>query len=160
MRLPLFFTASALVLITAAVNAKVNMSPVPANKAAAVMHARHEGMEAVGKSMKLLNRASRANPVDVSTARAQGAQMNGLAKQADNWFRAGTGPDKGKTGAKPEIWKTPKDFAAKLVGWQQAAAAYDAAAKSGDPAKIQAAFGNLGSSCKSCHEGYRNEMKH
>ena len=84
--------------------------------------------------------------------------MAGLSKQADSWFRAGTGPDKGKTGAKPEIWKNQKDFAAKLAGWQQASAALDPAAKSGNGSAIQGAFGDLGKSCKACHDTYRKEM--
>lgn len=158
MRKKLVIVAGLLGLSAAAVSAKVNMSAVPASKAKAVMHARHEGMETIGKSMKALYRASKADPVDVATAKVEAARMAGLSKQADNWFRAGTGPDKGKTGAKPEIWKDPKDFAAKLEGWQQASAALDAAAKSGDGAAIQSAFGDLGKSCKACHDTYRKEM--
>jgi cytochrome c556 len=153
-------SAGALVVTAVAANAAVNFSPVSADKAKAVMHARHEGMESVGKSMKALYRASKADPVDLATARTEAARMNGLAKQADNWFRAGTGPDKGKTGAKAEIWKTPKDFADKLARWQQASAALNIAAKGGDSAAIQTAFGDLGKSCKACHDMYRNEMKH
>lgn len=158
MRKKLVIAAAALGLSAAAVGAKVDMSAVPASKAKAVMHARHEGMETVGKSMKVLLRATKANPVDVATAKVEAARMAGLSKQADSWFRAGTGPDKGKTGAKPEIWKNQKDFAAKLAGWQQASAALDAAAKSGNGSAIQGAFGDLGKSCKACHDTYRKEM--
>jgi len=160
MRKALILAASTLTLTAVAVQAKVNMSPAPASKVHAIMHARHEGMESVGKSMKALYRASKADPVDVATAKVEAARIAGLSKQADNWFRAGTGPDKGKTGAKPEIWKDPKDFAAKLADWQAAASALDAAAKSGDGAAVAAAFGDLGKSCKACHDSYRNEMHH
>jgi cytochrome c556 len=160
MRKSLIVAAGAMALTAVAVNAKVNLSPAPANKVAAIMHARHEGMESVGKSMKALLRATKADPVDVATAKVQAARIASLSRQADNWFRAGTGPDKGKTGAKAEIWKTPQDFATKLAGWQQAAAAIDAAAKSGDAARIQTAFGDLGKSCKACHDDYRSEMHH
>lgn len=150
--------ATAIVVTAVTAQAKVNMSPVSASQAKAVMHARHEGMEAVGKSMKALYRASKASPVDVATARTEAARMNALARQADGWFRAGTGPTVGKTGAKPEIWQKPQDFAAKLTAWQAASAKLDAAAKSGNSAAIGAAFGDLGKSCKACHDPYRKEM--
>ena len=49
---------------------------------------------------------------------------------------------------------------AKDKAFQQAALAFDAAAKSGDMAAINARFGELGKTCKACHDPYRSEMHH
>ena len=43
---------------------------------------------------------------------------------------------------------------------RQASAAFDAAAKAGDMTVIQARFGELGKTCKACHDSYRSEMHH
>lgn len=140
--------------------ARVNMAPVDPAKAKAVMHERHEGMEKVGKTMKSLARAVKADPLDMAAIKANAATMDGLAQKSANWFPAGTGPETGKTGAKPAIWENPKDFAAKVAAWQSAAGKFHKAAASGDAAATKAAFGDLGKSCKSCHDDYRKEMKH
>ena len=97
-------------------------------KAQKIMHERHEGMEAIGKANKATATASstRARP-DLAAVRASAAQIANLAQKSSGWFPAGTGPDVGKTGAKPEIWQNPQDFAAKLAAFQKAAPAFNAA---------------------------------
>jgi cytochrome c556 len=124
------------------------------------MHERHEGMESIGKSTKAIKRALDASPPDLATVRTGAAQIADLAGKAPGWFPQGTGPDVGKTGAKPEIWQDPKDFASKLHNFQVAAAAFNQAAKSGDAAAVKAKFGDLGGTCKACHDKYRSEMHH
>ena len=54
---------------------------------------------------------------------ANAAKMAQPSAQASTWFPAGTGPDVGKTRAKPEIWQNPQDFAAKIRDFQAAASA-------------------------------------
>jgi cytochrome c556 len=83
--------------------------------------------------------------------------------KADNWFPAGTGPEVGKTGAKPEIWQgsaIQPDFIAKLAVEQKAAQAFSAAAAGGDAPTIAARFSDLGRTCKACHDKYRTDMHH
>lgn len=138
-------------------------APAPARvspaKAKAVMHERHEGMELVGKTNKILNRELKGTP-DMAVVRNAAATMNGLARKASGWFPAGTGPDVGKTGAKAEIWQKPEDFAAKVKAFQLAANNLNTAARGGNAAAIAAAHGELGKSCKSCHDSYRAKMDH
>lgn len=138
----------------------IDMSPVDAARARAVMHERHEGMEKVGKTMKSLVRAIKADPVDMAAVAPAAATMARMSGEATTWFRAGTGPEMGKTGAKPEIWQKPDVFKARLAAWHTAAMEFDAAARSGNSAATKAAFGDLGKSCKSCHDNFRKEMKH
>ncbi len=68
------------------------------------MHDRHEAMEQLGKSMKTLHRALDSSPPDATTIRAQTSIMAATAAKIPAMFPAGTGPDVGKTRAKPEIW--------------------------------------------------------
>ena len=134
--------------------------PVSGDQARKIMHERHEGMESVGKNNKVIRRELEAGSPNLGTIRASAAQMANLSHKASGWFPAGTGPDVGKTGAKPEIWQNQKDFAAKLAAFQKAAQAFNAAAKSNDVNAMKARFADMGGTCKSCHDKYRSEMHH
>ena len=112
---PVAIAASAIMLVAAgaglnaASTSKLNRAQV-----ARVMHARHEGMETIGKSFKALHRELDASSPNLATVRAASATVAKLALQSNAWFPAGTGPEVGKTGAKPEIWQNSLDVAAKL----------------------------------------------
>ena len=130
--------------------------------AAKVMHTRHEGMENIGKAFKALHRELDASSPFTPTVRSSAAQIATLSRQASGWFPAGTGPEVGKTGAKPEIWlpQNKADFAAKLRNFQVVAQAFNAAAAGGDVGVTKARYADLGGACKACHDKYRSEMKH
>lgn len=145
--------------IAGSLEARVDMASVAPGKAKAVMDERHEGMEQIGKLMKQLSRDMKAEPLNLGAVRASAAKMDELARKAGNWFPAGTGPAAGKTQAKAEIWAKPQDFAAKMASFQKASAAFHAAARAGDVTATQAAFGDVGKSCKACHELYRAKKK-
>ncbi len=140
------------------IEARINMAPVAANKAMTMMHERHEGMEKIGKLMKQLSRDVKADPLDVKSIRASAAGMNSMAQKSANWFPAGTGPELGKTGAKPEIWLKPQDFAAKLEAFQKSAAAFQSVAQGGNAGATRTALANLQNNCKACHDLYRKKM--
>lgn len=125
-----------------------------------IMHQRHEGMEMIGKNSKAINRELTGPSPDLGVIRAGAQQIAGLSQEASRWFPAGTGPEAGKTGAKPAIWENPQDFAVKLHNFQIAAAAFNAAVAGPDATRIKARFADLGGSCKACHDTYRAEMHH
>lgn len=78
-----------------------------------------------------------------------------LARVVYDGFIEGT-DQSANTKAKPEIWKEFakfKDAQAKLQG---ETAKLVAAAKSGDKAQLQSAFGGVGGACKGCHDVYQN----
>lgn len=155
-------TGKASVVTNNATSNSMVMLAVPSVKgaeAARIMHERHEGMEAIGKATKAVNRTLKGTP-DLAVVRANAAKIAQLSKQASGWFPAGTGPDIAKTGAKPEIWQNFGDFTAKLRNFQGAAQAFNAAARGNDLAAMNAKFADLGGSCKACHDKYRAEMKH
>jgi cytochrome c556 len=126
-------------------------------KAKQLMHDRHERMEEIGEGMKLVSRELKGDTPDLAQVRKGAATIATLAPQVSGWFPPGTGPDVGKTEAKAEIWQKPEDFAAKTRAFQQAAQAFNAAAQGGDLTAIRAAHGDLGKSCKACHDLYREE---
>ena len=155
MRIVSIAIASAAMLAAAGVAAKVS-----GPQAAQVMHERHEGMENIGNAFKTLHREFDSSAAFVPTIRTSAGQIATLSRKASAWFPIGTGPESGKTGAKPEIWQNPQDFAAKLSAFQKAAQALDAAAAGADLNAAKARFADLGGTCKACHDKYRSEMHH
>ena len=156
MRIGLIPATAALSMIAAG----VAFAALPKKQALAIMHQRHEGMEKIGDTNKLLRREVTSSTPFLPAVKSGAATIAGLSKQASRWFPAGTGPDVGKTGAKAEIWSDPKDFAAKLRNFQVAAQAFNQAAASGDMAAIKARYSDLNGACKACHDKYRSEMHH
>ena len=76
-----------------------------------IMHERHEGMETIGKAIKAIAARARrrlARPRRQSARRPPRSPSCRERRRAGS--RAGTGPDVGKTGAKPEIWQNQRRF--------------------------------------------------
>ena len=152
MRLALFAATAAVVLLAAA--------PPTRDQLLQVMHERHEGMEKIGDTNKVLHRELAGGAPNLAVVRPAAATIADLSSKAPHWFPAGSGPELGKTRAKPEIWQHPQDFALKLHNFQVAAQALSAAAKSGDLAAISARYADVGGACKACHDSYRAEEHH
>ena len=144
----------------ASVVVPVSMAVVSGDRAKAVMHERHEGMEAIGKANKAIRDELHNDSPDLGVIRTNAAKIADLSARASAWFPAGTGPDVGKTGAKPAIWQNPQDFTAKLRTFQGAAKAFAAAANGNDLNGVKAKLADLGGACKACHDKYRSEMHH
>src|SRR6185369_15055924 len=151
------FAATAVVSLAAAGAA---FAALPKNKALAVMHERHEGMEKIGDTNKLLRRELASDNPFMPTVKSGAVTIAGLSKRASVWFPAGTGPETGKTGAKPEIWQKPQDFAVKLRNFQAAAAVFQAAVNAGDASAMKARYADMIRSCSACHDTYRMDMHH
>src|SRR5512138_2786720 len=135
-----WFAAAAALSLTAA---GVAFAALPKNKALAIMHERHEGMEKIGDTNKLLRRELTSSDPFMPDVKSGAATIAGLSTRASGWFPAGTGPEMGKTWAKPEIWKDPRDFSAKLAAFQRAAQLFNAAAAAGDVNTIKARYSDL-----------------
>ena len=133
-------------------------APLSKQAALRIMHERHEGMEAVGKANKLLRREITSGSPDLAAIRTASGDMAKLAARSAKWFPKGTGPEMGKTGAKPEIWQKSADFSAKVHDFQAASRALHQSAARGDMAAVKASYGKLGGTCKACHDPYRSDM--
>ena len=154
--LALFASATAFVAATAA-----SLGAAPVNLAA-VMHERHEGMETIGKQFKALHREFDSSSPNIASVRSSAATIANLARRASGWFPAGTGPERGKTGAKPEIWQPQNkaDFSAKLAAFQHSAQAFAGVSRGTDAPAMKAAYADLAGTCKACHDKYRMDMHH
>lgn len=72
------------------------------------------------------------------------------------WNSFGPGTDKGAPSkADLKVWKETAKFKQASEVAQKAAANLAAAAKTGDEGKFKTAFGELGKSCKSCHDDFQ-----
>src|SRR4051794_8640588 len=147
---------SAIALIASVAVAK----PLSKDAALKVMHERHEGMEAIGKANKILRRELAADAPNVAEVRGAANTIANLAGKSSRWFPQGTGPELGKTGAKPDIWQHQADFKAKLRDFQGAAKTLRVAAARGDVGATKGAYGDLGKTCNACHDSYRMDMHH
>jgi cytochrome c556 len=132
-------------------------APLSQKAALKIMHERHEGMEAIGTTNKILRRELGADPLNLRAVRSATASMAGLAVKSSQWFPKGTGPDVGKTLAKPAIWQNSADFVTKQRDFQAAARALDRTAGAGNVATIKDSYAALGKTCKACHDLYREE---
>ncbi len=65
------------------------------------------------------------------------------------------GSNIGESEALPVIWEDTEEFAAAITKVQEAAAAFVAAADSGDADAIGGAFSKLCGSCRGCHDDFR-----
>jgi cytochrome c556 len=134
----------------------------PGTKAEAlnVMHDRHEAMEGLGKASKEIKRQLASTPTDISVIRKSATAYYDMAPRMASLFPPGTGPDVGKTGAKPEIWQNTADFESKIRDYQAATKAFADVAAHIDLAHLKSGFADLQKTCKACHDKYRAEMKH
>jgi cytochrome c556 len=156
MRIALFAAVATILFASAMVAAR----PLTNGQALSIMHERHEGMETIGNANKSLRRQIESGSPDAMAVRLSAAQIAQLSRKASGWFPAGTGPELGKTGAKPEIWQKPQDFAAKLHDFQVAAQVFQAAANASDADATKARYADMIHTCSACHDSYRVDMHH
>ena len=136
---------------------RIARSDASAARRCKVMHERHEGMETIGKANKALHRE-----LDGELARPRrGPRVRRDHRQACRARRRagsppGTGPDVGKTGAKPEIWQNRQDFAAKLARLPGCRAGVQRGRRGRRRERDQGAVrATSAGTCKACHDNYR-----
>jgi cytochrome c556 len=119
--------------------------------------ARHDHYHELGEAFKVVRDESRAGKPDLAKIRTAASFVAKAAAEQEKWFPAGSGPEAGKTRARPEIWSQPEEFKAAMKLFSDAAPKLTAAANSGDAGAIRAAFGDVGQSCKNCHDKFRTK---
>ncbi|NDV12582.1 c-type cytochrome [Crenobacter caeni] len=92
-------------------------------------------------------------PYDKAEFAKLAAHLEVISKQPWQYFTPGT--DKGKTGAKAEIWSKSAEWKQEISKHEAATAALAKVAATGDLAAIKPAFGKVGQTCKSCHDAFR-----
>lgn len=89
---------------------------------------------------------------DAAAVKANVAVIQTLSTLPWTAFAAGT---QGNSSAKPEIWSDAAGFKAAQQKFEAAVVQLSAAADSGDLNKLRSAAGDVGASCKACHDSYR-----
>ena len=90
---------------------------------------------------------------DFDAIEAAATRMADWANKMPMYFPEGSKSE----GAKPSIWQNQDDFSNKAAANAAAARHLAAMAKTGDKAKTAQAAKDLGATCKSCHQSYRNK---
>ena len=123
---------------------------------AAVMHARHEHYEEMGKAMKAIGDQLKSSNPSLPLIRQHAALIAEYGPQVLTWFPEGSGPETGReTRAKAEIWSDPDTFRQRAQAFEAEATAFQRVAQTNDVAAIRAAQANLGNTCKNCHDRFR-----
>jgi len=120
-----------------------------------LQHARHEHYEELGDAFKVVRDQTRSSTPDLAAIKTAAKKVNDASVNQEKWFPAGTGPEAGKTQAMADIWAKPNEFKAAIKMFSEAAPKLNAAANAGDVAAIKTAFGEVGKSCKNCHDQFR-----
>ncbi len=134
-------------------------APVGALIAAAsardLQKARHDHYHDLGDAFKTVRDETRAGTPDMTKIKAAARIINEASIDQGRWFPAGTGPEAGKTRALPEIGPRPEDSKAAKKVFSDAAPKLLAAANASDLSAVKSTYGQLGKSCKNCHDTFR-----
>lgn len=134
--------------------AGLSLSSFAASAQEAVVKERQDLMGAFGEASKTLAAAAKGAPLDAAVVKAAEDISAGM-KKIPALFPAGTGSDKMKNRAKPEIWADMAKFTAYANDGAATYTALAAAAKGGDAADYQSAFTKAAATCAACHKDYR-----
>jgi cytochrome c556 len=121
---------------------------------AALVEQRQTRMKALGASVKTLTGFSKGEGSAADAAKAAGV-LAAAGRGMPRWWARGTAVGVGDSEASPKIWTDPNGFRQSLAAFASASARMDAAARTGDAAKVGAALRDVGGSCKGCHDGFR-----
>ena len=151
------FIRPGLIVLTALLAAAAAAHSAPPSKAEQTIDYRHSVYHVIAWNVHKLGAAVEGKvPYDKDAFALQAARVAMLAPMLPEGFPEGSYV-KGKTEAKPEIWKNRAEFDELMKKLATKSAALAEAAKSGDLAKAKPAFNELTQVCKSCHDTFKAE---
>jgi cytochrome c556 len=121
----------------------------------AFQKSRHDHYHQLGENFKVIRDEVKGDKPDLTKIKSAARFVNEAAAEQAKWFPAGSGQEAGKTAALPVIWSKPDEFKAAMKLFSDAAPKLNAAANSGDVGAIKTAFGDVGKTCKNCHDNFR-----
>lgn len=110
-------------------------------------------MHAMGGHMSAISMNVRGLVEDHGFMAEHAEALAHAAAELEYIFPAGSDVDDSE--ALPAIWDEPDAFAGVIADAEQATAAFSEAAASGDKEAIDAAFREVASACKGCHDRFR-----
>ena len=99
--------------------------------------------------------AKGAIPYDTQMMQTNGMRMEQLADMLSDYLKVDTRKFDVDTEAKDTLWDNYSDVESKIGDLKAAAANLQSVATSGDEAAYRKAIGQLGGTCKSCHDDYK-----
>ncbi len=122
----------------------------------AIIAERQDNFEGIGDAFKLIRGELEGGEPDFALIASEAGTINANAQKIGGHFPEGTGMDAGyDTEALATIWEKPDEFTAAHQALIEASDGLITAAQSGDAAAVQGAVGELGKSCKGCHDVFR-----
>jgi cytochrome c556 len=121
----------------------------------AIVKYRQASMKALGQHMTACSLVVKHEIASRADLAAHAAAIAETSKNLPQWFPAGTGSDRVRTDAKPDIWRRRKDFEASAARLQREAAKLAAIARTSDAKAFDAQFKVVGESCNQCHDAFR-----
>lgn len=132
----------------------------PAGDLTALLKAREENFEAIGKAFKVVRGELEKNAPNFALIAASAADINNRAVKIEGHFPAGTSTADGvKTEALPAIWEKPEAFKAASQKLVDESAKLVTLAGAGDKAAVSAQAMAMGGACKGCHDQFRLDDK-
>lgn len=113
---------------------------------------RQSVMTLQGRHLGLIG-ANLRGPYNAADVVANAAILETVTKLA--WVAYVPGSDLPNSKSKPEAWTQPEKFKEVSDKLMAGVAKLSAAAKAGDQATVRTAFGEIGQTCKTCHDTFR-----
>jgi cytochrome c556 len=133
----------------------VSTAATAADAPDAVVKYRQSVMRALGAHMSAMSLVVKKKVSNRSQLGAHAEAIRALATGIPDLFPAGTGPDKVKTDAKPELWQHLPDLKHDSSALELESAKLVVAARRGDAKAFDAQYERLGQACADCHNAYR-----
>lgn len=128
----------------------------PTGDAPAEIAERQDNFEAISDSFKIIRAELEGGAPDFAAIEAAATDINTRAGAIEGHFPEGSGRDAGwDTEALASIWEKPAEFSAAQQRLIEQSGAMVTIAASGDAAAVAAQVGELGGSCKNCHDQFR-----
>ena len=153
---------SKLMVVTAVAAAAACAGPAIAQDAKAVKRAieyRQGVLRVIGWDMGPMGAMAKGKiPFDGAEFARRAERLAAMAPRALEGFPEGTASVDGTpTRANEKIWSDRAGFEAKMDDFVKASAALAQISAGGDEAAMKGGLGDLGKTCKGCHDDYRNK---
>lgn len=136
--------------VNSASAAKSSLSPK------AAVEERERLMKAFKKDFGLMGKMAKGDmPYDAAAFKAAAESLNANANKP--WVHYTVESSKEKSEAKSEVWSKPAEFKKEADKFVAAVAQLKIAAAAGNIDAVKKPMGEVGQSCKSCHDSFRED---
>ncbi|HJW96183.1 MAG TPA: cytochrome c [Thermoanaerobaculia bacterium] len=121
----------------------------------AIVKYRQTSMKAMGAHMSAISLVVKHQIASRADLAVHAEAIAGLSRSVGEWFPAGTGPDKVKSGAKAEIWRQMPELKRDAARLERESAKLVELAKKKDTKAFDAQYIVVANTCDDCHDVFR-----